>query len=242
MLRVHSLETFGTQEGPGLRLVVFLQGCNFRCQYCHNPDTWEIIGGKLMSVREVIDRLEEERPYFSNGGGLTISGGEPLLQAKELIPLFIEAKRRGFKTALDTNASLKNKNTDRLWALTDLGLIDLKQINEDKHRLLTGQSNRVVLETIKDREQSGRSFWIRYVLVPGFSDEVADLKATGEFLQTFKFLERLEILPYHSLGQEKYQALGWDYPLAGLPAPTTEVVLAVAEIFKTYLPNRVIIR
>jgi pyruvate formate lyase activating enzyme len=242
MLRVHSLETFGTQEGPGLRLVVFLQGCNFRCQYCHNPDTWEMTSGKLMSVREIIDWLEEERPYFSNGGGLTISGGEPLLQAQELIPLFTEAKRRGFQTALDTNASLKNKDTEKLWTLTDLGLIDLKQINDDKHRLLTGQSNRIVLETINDRNRSGQPFWIRYVLVPGFSDEPTDLKAVGEFLQTFKFLERLEILPYHSLGQEKYQALGRDYPLAGVPAPTVEAVSAAAEIFKTYLPNRVIIR
>lgn len=233
MIKTHSIETFGTHEGPGIRLVVFVQGCNFRCAYCHNPDTIECRGGKEVSVKEVIDMLEDQRPYFANGGGLTVSGGEPLLGAKELIPLFREARRKGFHTALDTNASIDTPEAKRLMDLSDLAIIDLKHFDDQHHRNLTGQSNEKVLRMIQYREDSGKPFWIRHVLVPGWTDQDGSFERMAEHLKGFKHLERFEILPYHNLGEHKYKEMGKEYRLKGQRIPDRRTIEQFEEILKS---------
>jgi pyruvate formate lyase activating enzyme len=232
MLKIHSVETFGTHEGPGIRLVLFTQGCNFRCAYCHNPDTINCQGGKEISNKEILDLLEDQRPYFLNGGGLTVSGGEPLLWAKELIPLFREVKKRGFHIALDTNASIDTAQARKLFDLVDLAIIDLKQIDDTKHCSLTGQSNEKVLKMIEYREASGQPFWIRHVLVPDLTDQEESLEKMAAYLKKFKKLERVEILPYHNLGEYKYKELGQEYLLKDLKAPSQTIILRAEEILK----------
>jgi pyruvate formate lyase activating enzyme len=232
MIKIHSIETFGTHEGPGIRLVVFVQGCNFRCAYCHNPDTIGCRGGLTVSVKEIISMLEDQRPYFANGGGLTVSGGEPLLQAKELIPLFREARRKGFHTALDTNASIDTPEAKKLMGLSDLAIIDLKHFDDHHHRSLTGQGNKNVFRMIQYREDLGQPFWIRHVLVPGWTDQDGSLKRMAEYLKSFKQLERFEILPYHNLGEYKYKEMGEKYRLQGKKPPDQETIRQVEEILK----------
>ncbi len=239
-MKIHSLETFGTHEGPGIRLVIFLQGCNFNCAYCHNPDTISLNGGRETGVSEIIELLKDQRPYFSNGGGLTVSGGEPTLQAKELIELFKEAKKNNFNTALDTNGSILTNDVKDLLSFTDLALIDLKHFDNDCHQNLTGQGNEKTLQMINFREQSKKPFWIRYVLVPGWTDQTEFLEAMSKYLSQFKYLKRLEILPYHNLGVHKYKELGLKYRLLDvLPANASDVKKA-ANSFAKYLPETII--
>jgi pyruvate formate-lyase 1-activating enzyme len=239
-MKVHSIETFGTHEGPGIRLVIFLQGCNLNCAYCHNPDTISLSGGTEVSVAEIIDLLEEQKPYFTGGGGLTVSGGEPTLQTPELIKLFTEAKKHGFNVALDTNGMILNSETQELLKLTDLALIDLKHFDSAWHKKLTGQGNETVFKTIEFREASSQVFWIRYVLVPGWTDQAQYLEQTAKYLSQFKYLEYLEILPYHNLGVHKYKELGLEYRLKDVSPATKEDIYRAVDIFKQYLPEKVI--
>jgi pyruvate formate lyase activating enzyme len=231
MLKIHSIETFGTHEGPGIRLVIFVQGCNFHCAYCHNPDTISAIGGYEVSNKEIISQLEEQRPYFINGGGLTVSGGEPLLWSKELISLFREVKKRGFNIALDTNGSIDTSDAKKVFDLSDLVMIDLKHFNNNVHRELTGQSNEKVLKMIEYRESTKKPFWVRHVLVPGWSERGDSLKEMSEYLKKFKHLKRLEILPYHNLGEYKYKELGEKYRLKGQKPPSRKELEETMEIF-----------
>lgn len=237
-MKVHSIETFGTHEGPGIRLVVFLQGCNLHCVYCHNPDTISLTGGREIKTEEILALLEEQRPYFSNGGGLTVSGGEPSLQADELIKLFTAAKKQGFNTALDTNGTILNESVKKLLSLTDLALIDLKHFDPIWHKKITGQGNEAVFKTIEFREQSKQVFWIRYVLLPGWTDQPAYLERAAKYLSQFKYLEYLEILPYHNLGVHKYKELGLKYYLENVPPASSQDVALAADIFKKYLPEK----
>lgn len=239
-MKIHSIETFGTHEGPGIRLVVFLQGCNFNCAYCHNPDTIKTSGGQEISSSEIIKLLEEQKPYFSNGGGITISGGEPTLQAKALIELFKEAKRLNFHTALDTNGSIFTDDVKELLSFTDLALIDLKHFNNTQHKELTGQGNEKTMQTIIFREQSKKAFWIRYVLVPGWTDQEECLESMAKFLSQFKYLENLEILPYHNLGVHKYKELALKYRLEGVLPATAEDVKRAVSILTKHLPEKII--
>jgi pyruvate formate lyase activating enzyme len=232
MLKIHSLETFGTHDGPGIRLVVFLQGCNFRCAYCHNPDTIDLKGGKSISVKEIMNILEDNAPYFTNGGGLTVSGGEPLLQAEELILLFKEAKNRGFNTVIDTNGSIDTKEARKALDWADLVIVDLKHFDGEQHNNLTGQGNGKVLKNIEYLEESGKPFWIRYVLVPGWTDQKESLEKMAEWLKRFKFLERVEILPYHNLGEYKYKEMGKEYRLKNVRGPEESVILQTEKILK----------
>lgn len=239
-MKIHSIETFGTHEGPGIRLVVFMQGCNLKCAYCHNPDTINCEGGREIKTPEIIKLLEEQRPYFASGGGLTVSGGEPTLQTKELIGLFKEVKNQGFNTALDTNGTILTDEVKELLSLTDMALIDLKQFDTKLHQELTGQGNETVLRTISYRESSQKPFWIRYVLVPGLTDQREILEMMAKYLSQFKYLERLEILPYHNLGVHKYKELGLAYRLQNiLPATLEDVKKAVLSLTK-YLPEEII--
>lgn len=239
-MKIHSIETFGTHEGPGIRLVIFLQGCNFNCAYCHNPDTIKTSGGKDMGSAEIIRLLKEQKPYFLNGGGLTVSGGEPTLQAREMLELFKEAKKLNFHTALDTNGSILTDDVKELLSFTDLALIDLKHFDNIHHQKLTGQGNETVFKTINFREQSKKPFWIRYVLVPGWSDQEESLDAMAKYLSQFKYLEKLEILPYHNLGVHKYKELGLKYRLENVSPATIEDVKRAVAILTRQLPEKII--
>lgn len=234
MLRVHSIETFGTHEGPGIRLVVFLQGCNFRCLYCQNPDTQSVIGGKETSTQEILDLLERQKPYFKKKGGLTVSGGEPLLQRHGLIELFTEAKNKGFHTALDTNGSILDDASKKLLEVTDLVLLDVKHIDSVWHQKVTSASNNIVLKFAQYREKMGKPMWLRYVLVPGFTDQKPFLHKWGEHFRDYKNIERVEILPYHTLGVYKYKELGRENPLNNVTPPPKEKVQEAFDIFKQY--------
>jgi len=242
MLRVHSIETFGTHEGPGIRLVVFLQGCPLRCVYCHNPDTQACQGEKahLYTSDEIMEWLERERPFFSRGGGLTVSGGEPTMQVEGLLELFTEAKEKGFHLALDTNGILWSEEVNRLYDLTDLVILDVKHINDGWHRKLTGDSNRNVLLNAAYREQSGKPMWLRYVLVPGWTDQPEYLESWADHFDGYKTVERVELLPYHTLGVHKYAALGRPYALTGVQPPSREQVEAARAIFARHLKNIVV--
>lgn len=236
-MKIHSIETFGTHEGPGIRLVVFLQGCNWCCAYCHNPDTINLVGGQEVSVAKIIDLLEDQKPYFTSDGGLTVSGGEPTLQANEVTKLFREAKKRGFHTALDTNGSILNTETKKLLNLTDLALIDLKHFDLKRHQELTEHGNEIVFKTIEFREKSKRRFWVRFVLTPGWTDQVESLEQLAKYLSQFKYLEYLEILPYHNLGVHKYKELGWAYRLDKVSPATHQDIKRAVSVLTKHMPE-----
>lgn len=240
MLRIHSIETFGTHDGPGLRLVIFLQGCNIRCLYCHNPDLLNREGGKLVKRKEIIGLAEKQKEYFGEEGGVTISGGEPTLQPKGLNKLFRSLKRRGIKTALDTNGTINSDEVKRLYKNTDLLLLDIKHIDEKMHIKLTGASNKNVLEMAKYREDTGKPMWLRYVLVPGWNDEEKYLRALGEYFKNYKTIEKLEVLPYHTLGVYKYKELGMKYKLSRVKPPTAESIENTKKILSEYFAEVVV--
>jgi len=240
MLKVHSIETFGTHEGPGIRLVIFLQGCNLRCLYCHNPDLLEIKDANLMSVEEIIDIAKDQKEYFGSDGGITVSGGEPTLQASELIKLFTAAKKIGINTALDTNGTIINDEVKKLYDQTDLLLLDIKHIDDQAHQKLTGCSNKNVLAMAKFREKSGKPMWLRYVLVPGINDTEKNLIDWGEHFKDYKTIKRVEILPYHTLGVYKYQELGLDYQLKNTPSPSAASLSLAKSIFEKYFDNVIV--
>ncbi len=220
--RVHSLETFGTVDGPGIRFVLFMQGCLMQCQYCHNPDTWNLDGGKVMQLEEVLAEIEPYLNYYrSSGGGLTVSGGEPTLQAPFVKALFRAVKERwNLHTTLDSNGYNDGEKIHELLEVTDLVMLDLKHINDDKHRKLTGVSNERTLKLARWLSDHGRKMWIRHVFVHGIHDSEEDLLALGEFIGTLNGVEKFEILPYHQMGIYKWQSLGRIYPLDGVPSPT----------------------
>lgn len=240
MLKVHSIETFGTHEGPGIRLVIFLQGCNLRCLYCHNPDLLEIKNANLMSIEEIINIAKDQKEYFGTDGGITVSGGEPTLQASELIKLFIAAKKNGINTALDTNGTIINNDVKQLYDQTDLLLLDVKHIDNQAHQKLTGFSNKNVLNMAEFREKSGKPMWLRYVLVPGINDTEKNLIDWGKYFKDYKTIKRVEILPYHTLGVYKYQELGLDYQLKNTPSPSASQISLAKTIFEKYFENVIV--
>ena len=237
MLRVHSIETFGTHEGPGIRLVIFLQGCNIRCLYCHNPDLLSRDSGNLMKRKEILAVAEKQKGYFGIDGGVTVSGGEPTLQTKSLYKLFRELNKRKIHTALDTNGTIATNEVKKLYQKTDLLLLDIKHIDEKMHIKLTGSTNKNVLEMAKYREDSKKAMWIRYVLVPDWTDDEKSLKEFGEHFSDYKMIERVEILPYHTLGVYKYKQLGMKYKLSKANPPTPEIIEKTKNILSKYFTN-----
>lgn len=234
MINVHSYESMGTFDGPGLRLVVFLQGCPFRCLYCANPDTIEVKGGKPTSLQEVKEMAVSQKPFFGKKGGITFSGGEPTLQAENLLPLFDELKKEDIHICLDSNGGIWNEKVEQLLNLTDLVLLDIKQYNSLRHRDLTGRSNEQTLRTAEWLETHGKPFWLRYVLVPGYSDFEEDIRNLGNHFRNFKQIQRVEILPYHRLGVHKYEAMGLDYALKDVKENTPEQLRSAEKLFKEY--------
>lgn len=215
ILNVHSIESFGTHDGPGIRFVIFLQGCKLKCLYCHNPDTIAMEGGEPYTIKALFDRVMKAKPYFGKHGGVTVSGGEPLLQAKALIPLFKLLKSEGIHTAIDTNGRILNHFvTELLNDYTDLVLLDIKHMTEDGYQYLTGMKNHQTTFNLgKHREVSGKAMWLRYVLIPGLTNKPELLEALGTYFKDFTTIEKLELLPYHKLGVHKWEALGWEYQL-----------------------------
>ncbi len=235
MLRVHSFESMGTFDGPGLRLVVFLQGCNFRCLYCANPDTIPIgEGGRLIESAEVLRRAISERPFFGRRGGITFSGGEPTLQAEALVPLCHALRAEGIHICLDTNGSIRNRNVDALLEVVDMVLLDCKQINPKRHKALTALTNANTLATAEQLQRMGKPTRLRYVLVPGYSDAEEDLHALGQHFGQMTNIERLEILPYHTYGKHKYELLGHTYALEHVHEPTLEEIERARTILERY--------
>lgn len=234
MLNVHSVESLGTFDGPGIRLVFFLQACNFKCLYCANPDTIEFKVGKPYSVEDVLSMARNQRPFFGKKGGVTMSGGEPLIQAKELIPVFKALKEDGFNTCVDTNGSVFTEASRDLMNYTDLVLLDIKQMDEEAHVGLTGVKNHQILKFAQYLKEINKPVWIRYVLVPGYSDNEEHLHALGQFVKEMQNVQKIEIQPYHKLGKHKYDALGWDYQLEDVPMNSAEQLNRARNILGSY--------
>ena len=234
MIKVHSYESMGTYDGPGLRLVVFLQGCPFRCLYCANPDTISFDGGTPTEADHIIKMAVNQKPFFGKKGGVTFSGGEPTAQARELIPLVDSLHENGINVCIDTNGAMWTPDVESLMLKVDLVLLDVKQMNPDRHMSLTGRSNSQTLKTAAWLEENEKPFWLRYVLVPGVSDMEEDIRALGEHFRNYKMIQRVEILPYHTLGAHKYETLGQEYALKETKHNTPEQLDKALELFKEY--------
>lgn len=225
---IHSTESFGAADGPGVRFIVFMQGCHMRCRYCHNPDTWKIDGGDEVTADEILKRALRFKPYWGKDGGITISGGEPLLQIDFVIELFKKAKELGINTCIDTAGNPFTKEDpffskfEELMKYTDLLLLDLKEINPTRHKDLTGFDNSNIIEMAKYLSEINKPVWIRHVLVPEHSDFDEDLDALGDFIDTLSNVDRVEILPYHTLGKFKWENLGIPYTLESISPPSAE--------------------
>ena len=222
--KIHSIETFGTVDGPGIRYVIFLQGCHLRCKYCHNRDTWDTTIGTPKKVSELVQDIQKYNDYIKfSKGGVTVTGGEPLLQPKFLIALFTELKKLGYHTALDTSGMFPlTPEVKQVLSLTDLVLLDIKHIDDEKCKDLVGFSNKLELEFANYLSENGIKMWIRQVIIPGITDDENDLIRLKEFLQTLKTVEKIELNPYHTLGVYKWEDLGLEYPLNGVRQANTE--------------------
>lgn len=226
--RIHSFESFGTVDGPGVRFVVFMQGCVLRCLYCHNPDTWCLLGGTEYTASSVLEKMTRNITFYKTGG-ITVTGGEPLLQIEFVTELFTLAKAQGIHTCIDTSGiNFDAQNAERmakfdaLIKVTDLFMLDIKSIDAHLHMKLTGAHNRSVLAFARYLKDNGKKMRIRYVLVPNLTDKKEQLTALGKFLIDFDNIEKIEVLPYHTLGASKYENLGIDYPLKDTPQATKE--------------------
>lgn len=228
---IHSIESFGTVDGPGIRFVVFTQGCPMRCKYCHNPDTWETGKGTKMSTEELLKQYLHNK-YFYKNGGITVTGGEPLLQIDFLIEFFQKAKEQEIHTCIDTSGITYrpgntdyNKKLDELMKYTDLVMLDIKHMNPEEHKNLTGQNNEGILAFAKYLEEKQVPVWIRHVIVPGITDKEKDLRNLGRFIGSLSNVKALDVLPYHVMGVKKYEELGIPYPLKGVLAATKQQAL-----------------
>lgn len=232
---IHKIESFGLVDGPGVRTVIFLKGCAMRCRYCHNPDTWSGTGDRRTATG-VFSQVRRFRPYWKNNGGITVSGGEPLLQLPFVTELFSLAKKEGIDTAVDTAGQPFNnspewlKAFEKLASMTDLFILDLKLMDRELHRQLTGVTNENILEMAMWLSAHDKKMWIRHVLVPGLTDDENDLKEISDFIRSLKTVERVEILPYHSLGIPKWKELGLEYTLEDVCAPTQEQIRRAQDI------------
>ena len=236
--RISTTESFGSVDGPGIRFIVFVQGCRYRCQYCHNPETWEREDGYEATAEEIFRQAWRYRPYWKRTGGITVSGGEPLLQLEFVTELFRLAKEKGVNTVIDTAGEPFTYDEpffsafETLLPLSDLFLLDLKQIDDAKHRALTGTSNESALALARFLSERGKRMWIRHVLVPGWTTGEEDLGRLSEFIAGLKTVDRVEVLPYHAMARHKYEELRLPYRLGDTPAPTAEEIASAEEILR----------
>ena len=233
---IHSLESFGSVDGPGIRYVIFFSGCPMRCAYCHNPDTWSMTAGTLTDTDELVKKALRYRPYWKREGGVTVSGGEPLMQIDCLTELFEKLKKENVHTCVDTSGAPFAREEPffskfrHLTDLTDLFLVDIKHIDSDRHSELTGRGNENILDMLRFLSEIKKPVWIRHVLVPDKTDDDYYLQKLREFIDTLKNVERVEVLPYHTLGTAKWKSLGIPYPLTGIDPPTKERVANAEKI------------
>lgn len=227
---VHSLESFGSVDGPGVRYIIFLTGCAMRCQFCHNPDTWDMKKGTLYTTDELLEKAMKYRSYWKNDGGITVSGGEPLLQIDFLTELFRKAKANGIHTTLDTSGNPFTREGpffskfNELMKYTDLVMLDIKHIDDEQHKILTGCTNKNILDLARYLSDIKKPVWIRHVLVPERSDYDEYLIKLDEFIQSLDNVQKVEVLPYHTLGAYKWDELGYEYKLKGIDPPSVERV------------------
>ena len=220
---VHSLESFGAADGPGVRYMIFLSGCAMRCQFCHNPDTWKVGAGTPYTADALLEQALRYRSYWGSKGGITVSGGEPLMQIDFLLELFQKAKKLDIHTAIDTSGQPYTTEEpfaskwNELMKVTDLVLLDIKQIDNEEHKKLTGFENTNILALARDLSDRNIPVWIRQVLIPGITDDEQDLLLLKRFIHSLNVVKKVEILPYHSLGKYKWETLGFTYPLKDIP-------------------------
>ena len=238
--RVHSVETCGTVDGPGIRFIVFLQGCLMRCKYCHNRDTWDTEAGKLMTSEEIVTELLQYRNYMeASGGGVTLSGGEAMLQPEFVKDIFTKCKAEGVHTCLDTNGFVRrlDDTVKGVLEVADLVLLDIKQMDNAKHIDLTHVSNKYTLEFAEYLAAHDQPVYLRYVVLPGYTDSDIDVHKLGKFIEPMKNIEKIELLPYHELGKHKWTAMGEIYPLDGVNPPSHDTMENVKNILSQYHPN-----
>lgn len=232
---VHSIDTFSTVDGPGIRTVIFLQGCHLRCKYCHNPDAWNLKSqqAKEYSVEEILQIVLRSQPYFkASKGGVTLSGGEPLLQHEFVREIFKECKKYDIHTALDTSLYVKTSFLDAVMPFTDLFLADIKHINPSKSKDLTSMSNELNLANLKYISEAHIPIWIRHVIVPGFTDSRDDLTEMGHLIKELESVERIDLLPYHTLGKHKWELLGLNYELNDINPPSLEKIEEIQNMLR----------
>lgn len=234
--RIHSIETMGTVDGPGIRYVLFTQGCPLRCAFCHNRDAWDPKGGKEATVDEILQDMKQYQTFYkSSGGGLTVTGGEPLLQPEFVRELFTRTKEElGLNTAMDTSGFADVDKVKGVLEVTDLILMSIKHIDEIKHQEITGVSSNKIFRFLEYLREINKRVWIRYVIIPGWTDDEGDIRRLAEFLKEFPNIELIDILPYHTLGVYKWEAMGLEYPLKGVPTPDKEAMKKAKEIFLEY--------
>ena len=243
--RIHSLESFGTVDGPGTRFVVFVQSCPMRCAYCHNPDTQPMEGGTLMDPSEILEQYLRNEPFYKRNGGLTVTGGEPLMQIDFLIDLFKLLKSHDIHTCIDTSgiAFVRSNEDlllkfDELMKYTDLVMLDIKHINPEKHMALVKQPSKNILDFAAYLNEKNVPMWIRHVVVPGYTDDDESLYQLGYFIGQFDNLKALDVLPYHTMGEAKYEKLGLEYPLKGVPAMDKNKVVEKKQVILNGIKDR----
>ncbi|TDX51810.1 pyruvate formate-lyase-activating protein [Orenia marismortui] len=229
---IHSVESLGTQDGPGIRYVIFTQGCPLRCKYCHNPDTWCMTDGQEIEVEDLMDKILRCKSYIDkSNGGVTISGGEPTLQVEFLSELLRKCQEEGIHTAVDTSGYVDQDKFLDLMPNIDLVLLDIKHINDVEHQELTGVSNEKILNTLKLLEDNQKNFWVRHVVVPGINDSIKYIEELSDLLEEFNYLEKVELIAYHELGVHKWETIGLDYELADVEPPKEENMKKFRDIF-----------
>ena len=222
--RIHSFQSLGTVDGPGVRAVVFMQGCPLRCACCHNPDTWDIGGGKIVSAEEIFRKIQRLRAYFGKDGGVTVSGGEPLLQADFVAELFSLCRADGISCALDTSGCVYNESVERLLSLTDLVLLDYKYTNDTDYKKYTGMSMQSAEDFLERLDALGKRVWIRQVIIPTLNDSEESVRRLYALSERYSCIEKTELLPFRKLCVEKYRALGIDFPLENIPEASEELI------------------
>lgn len=243
--RIHSLESFGTVDGPGTRYVVFVQGCPMRCQYCHNPDTWSMTAGELMDPEYIFEQYKRNEPFYRNGGGITVTGGEPLMQIDFLIDLFTLCKNENIHTCIDTSGIAFNPSNeelmgkfDKLMELTDLVMLDIKHIDPEKHKIVASQPNDNILAFAEYLDKKGIDVWIRHVIVPGLTDNDEELYRLGYFIGGLSNLKALDALPYHTMGKSKYEKLNIEYPLGDTPDMNKDTLVEKKQVILKGIKDR----
>lgn len=242
--RIHSIDTFSTLDGPGIRTVVFMQGCILRCKYCHNPDTWSLHSetAREYTPEQLMKRIQRGKPYFNaTGGGVTFSGGEPLLQHEFVLDIFLRCRQEGISTAFDSSLYVSTRIVESILPYTDLILADIKAMRAAKSREIVGASNDRNIENLELANSSKTPIWIRYVVVPGWTDEPEDIQAMAEFAGSLEYVQRIDLLPYHSLGMHKWQMLGLKYELQNVKPPAPEQMKTLKQLAETASRKPVVI-